>query len=53
MSDSESIAERIKKRVKVQARHGRVGGTEHKKLIEKRRKEDEKRIKQKNMKIKC
>ena len=53
MSHIGSIASRIKKRVRVAARRGRVGGTEHKKLIEKRRKEVEKRIKQKNMKIKC
>ena len=50
---SDSIAGRIKKRVKENERHGRVGGTEHKKLVEKRRKEVEKRKKQKKMKIEC
>lgn len=50
---NDSIASRIKKRVKEHTRHGRVGGTEHKKLVEKRRKEVEKRKKQKNMKIEC
>ena len=49
----DSIASRIKKRVKEDARQGRVGGTEHKKLIEKRRKEVEKRKKLKNMKMEC
>lgn len=53
MSDTDSIAGRIKKRVKEKARHGRVGGTEHKKLVEQRKKEVEKRKKRKNMKIEC
>ena len=47
---SDTIASRIKKRVKEDARQGRVGGTEHKILVEKRRQEVEKRKKQKNMK---
>ena len=52
MSDTEdTISSRIKNRVKEAARTGRVGGTEHKKLIAKRRKEVEQR--KKNMKVDC
>lgn len=53
MSNIDSIAGRIKKRVEVAARSGRVGGTEHKKLVEQRKKDMEKRKKRKNMKIEC
>jgi len=53
MSNTDSIAGRIKKRVEVAARHGRVGGTEHKKLVEQRKKDMEKRKKRKKMKIEC
>ena len=54
MSDTEdTIAGRIKTRVKEDERQGRVGGTEHKKRIEERKKEMEKRKKQKKMKIEC
>jgi hypothetical protein len=53
MSHIGSIASRIKKRVRVAARRGRVGGTEHKKLIERRKSEFKKKLKNKNMKIEC
>jgi len=52
-ANTDSIASRIKKRVKEAARQGRVGGTEHKKLVEQRKKEMEKRKKRKKMKIEC
>ena len=45
-----SIAERVKKRSNDKKRRGRVGGTEHKKLIMLRKKQVEKR---KNRKIEC
>jgi len=50
---SDSIASRIKNRVEIKARRGRVGGTEHKNLVAKRRKEVEERKKKANMKIEC
>ena len=53
MSDTDSIASRVKKRTVIKARPGRVGGTEHKKLVEQRRREVELRKKRKNMKIEC
>lgn len=53
MSDIDSIAGRIKKRVKDAARSGRVGGTAHKKLVAQRRNEVELRKKRKNAKIDC
>lgn len=53
MSNTDSIADRVKKRTEVKARHGRVGGTEHKKLIQQRRREVELRKKKKNAKIDC
>jgi len=53
MSDTDSIASRVKKRTEIKARPGRVGGTEHKKLVEQRRREVELRKKRKNMKIEC
>tara|TARA_B110000483_G_C17730164_1_gene364392 strand:+ start:375 stop:536 length:162 start_codon:yes stop_codon:yes gene_type:complete len=53
MSDIDSIAGRIKKRVKDDNRIGRVGGTAHKKLVAQRRNEVELRKKRKNAKIEC
>ena len=53
MSDTGTIADRIKQRVKEEARHGRIGGTEHKKLVAKRIKEVEARKKNKNRKVEC
>ena len=50
---SDTIASRIKKRVKEEARCGRVGGTEHKKLVEQRKREVELKKKKKKMKIEC
>ncbi len=50
---SDSIASRVKKRVKDAARPGRVGGTEHKKLVEQRKKDMEKRKKWKKTKFQC
>ena len=50
---SDTIAGRIKKREKEKTRHGRVGGTEHKKLVAKRKKEVEARKKNKNRKVEC
>lgn len=49
----DSIAGRVKKRTIINARHGRVGGTEHKKLMVQRKKEVELRKKRKNKKIEC
>ena len=53
MSESNSIASRVKERIREKARPGRVGGNEHKKKVLSRRKEMEKRKKRGNYKIEC
>ena len=52
-NESNSIASRIKERIREKARPGRVGGNEHKKKVLIRRKEMEKRKKRGNYKIEC
>tara|TARA_B100000795_G_C22552813_1_gene343170 strand:- start:37 stop:240 length:204 start_codon:yes stop_codon:yes gene_type:complete len=53
MSESNSIANRIKQRIREKARPGRVGGNEHKKKVLNRINEMEKRKKRRNYKIEC
>jgi hypothetical protein len=53
MNESDSIADRIKQRTEVAARKGRVGGTEHKKLVLLRRKQVMEKKNAKNRKIEC
>ena len=52
-NESNSIASRIKQRIREKARPGRVGGNEHKNKVLIRRKEMEKRKKRGNYKIEC
>ena len=51
--NTDSIAGRIKRRTLIKARIGRVGGTEHKKKVEQRKKALELKKKRKKMKIEC
>jgi hypothetical protein len=50
---TDSIANRLKQRVKIKARIGRVGGTEHNKKIILRKKAMELKKRRKNRKIEC
>jgi hypothetical protein len=50
---SDTIASRIKKRSTKEARSGRVGGTEHKKLVLRRKKEYELRKRRAGKNIEC
>jgi|TARA_B110000008_G_scaffold166135_1_gene166266 hypothetical protein len=50
---TDTIASRIKQRTQVKARPGRVGGTEHKKLILLRRKQVMERQNAKKRNIEC
>jgi hypothetical protein len=52
-NESNSIANRIKQRIREKARPGRVGGNEHKKKVLNRINEMEKRKKRRNYKIEC
>ena len=53
MSESDTISGSVKQRTIVEARTGRVGGTEHKKLVLLRRKQVIKKQNAKNRKIQC
>jgi hypothetical protein len=50
---TDSIANRIKERVRIKARVGRVGGTDHKKLVILRKKAMELRKKRRYSRAEC
>jgi hypothetical protein len=51
--NTDSISSRIKQRTADKARSGRVGGTEHKKLVLRRKKEYEQKKKNAGKNIQC
>ena len=53
MNNTNSIASRVKLRASEKARPGRVGGTEHKKLVMLRKKEVELRKRRRKSSIEC
>ena len=50
---TDSIANRLKQRIHIKARMGRVGGTEHRTKVILRKKEMELKKRRKNRKIEC
>jgi len=51
--NTDTIAGRIKKKTHNNSRYGRVGGTEHNKIVMLRKKESDLRKRRKNRKIEC